>query len=133
MDFIKFIRPPGLVQSPAFSHAAVVPPNATMIYVGGQNSVDEQGVLIGGNDVAAQAARALHNARIALNAAGAELSDVVSWNVLLVDGVEANEAYGAIAGELRSETPPLVTANFVARLGVPGALVEISAVAAIII
>ncbi len=101
-----------------------------MIYIGGQNSVDEQGNLVGSNDEAAQSQRALRNARVALNAAGADLSNVISWNVLLVDGVDISQAYGAIATELASPNPPLVTASLVTALGLPGALVEISAVAA---
>ena len=47
MDTITLLKPPGLVTSPAFSHVAVVPPSATMVYVGGQNSVDENGALVG--------------------------------------------------------------------------------------
>lgn len=131
MKGIERIRPKGLVSSPAFSHVAVVPPGATTIYVGGQNAVDEDGVVVGEGDVAAQSVRALANARVALAAAGADLSDVVQWNVLFVDGVDLAAGYGAIAGELASDRPPLVTAARVAGLGVPGALVELSAVAAV--
>ena len=101
-----------------------------MIYIGGQNSVDEQDKLVGSNDVAAQSQRALRNARVALNAAGADLSNVISWNVLLVNDVHVSQAYGAIATELASANPPLVTANLVSALGIPDALIEISAVAA---
>ncbi len=132
MKGIERIRPKGLVSSPAFSHVAVVPAGATTIYVGGQNAVDEDGVIVGEGDVAVQSARALANARVALAAAGADLSDVVQWNVLFVDGVDLAAGYGAIAGELASDRPPLVTAARVSGLGVPGALVELSAVAAVI-
>ena len=132
MEQIQFIRPPGLVVSPAFSHVAVVPPGATTIYVGGQNAVDADGALIGPGDVAMQSARALKNAAVALAAAGASLHDVVQWTVLLVEGVDLRAAYGAIAAELASDEPPLVLSARVAGLGVPGALVEISAVAAVV-
>ncbi|SDW57563.1 Enamine deaminase RidA, house cleaning of reactive enamine intermediates, YjgF/YER057c/UK114 family [Arthrobacter sp. yr096] len=128
---IQRIRPKGLVSSPAFSHVAVVPPGATTIYVGGQNAVDASGVLVGEGDAAAQSARALDNAKTALEAAGAALGDVVQWNVLFVQGADLAAGYGAIASKLASEEPPLVTAAFVAGLGVPGALVEISAIAAV--
>ncbi|MFJ6534994.1 RidA family protein [Paenarthrobacter sp. NPDC091711] len=128
---IQRIRPEGLVSSPAFSHVAVVPPGATTIYVGGQNAVDAKGALLGEGDAAAQSARALDNAKTALEAAGATLSDVVQWNVLFVQGADLAAGYGAIAAKLASEEPPLVTAAFVAGLGVPGALVEISAIAAV--
>lgn len=129
---IQRLRPEGLVHSPAFSHVAIAPPGATTIYVGGQNSVAADGALIGEGDVAAQAVRALENVKTALAAAGATIADVVQWTVLLVDGVDVTAAYGAIAPELASEEPGLVTAALVAGLAVPGALVEISAVAAVI-
>ncbi|MEW9873141.1 RidA family protein [Arthrobacter sp. HS15c] len=129
---IQRIRPQGLVSSPAFSHVAIVPPGATTIYVGGQNAVDGDGALIGEGDVAVQSARALENARTALAAAGATLADVVHWTVLFVDGADLAAGYGAIAVELASDEPALVTAARVAGLGVPGALVEISAVAAVL-
>jgi enamine deaminase RidA (YjgF/YER057c/UK114 family) len=129
---IERIRPEGLVHSSAFSHVAVVPPGATMIYVGGQNSVVADGSLVGEGDVAAQSIQALENVKTALAAAGATIEDVVQWTVLFVDGVDLAAAYGAIATELASDDPALVTGARVAGLGVPGALVEISAVAAIL-
>lgn len=127
---IERIRPAGLVHSPAFSHVAVVPPGATTIYVGGQNSVDAEGALRGGDDVVAQSIRALENVTTALAAAGAGIDDVVQWTVLFVDGVDIAAAYGAIASELATEQPGLVTGARVAGLAVPGALVEIAAIAA---
>ncbi len=129
---IQRIRPEGLVYSPAFSHVAVVPPGATMIYVGGQDAVTADGTLVGAGDAAAQSVRALENVKTALAAAGATIEDVVHWTVLLVEGVDVAAAYGAIAPELASAEPGLVTAAMVAGLAVPGALVEISAVAAIV-
>jgi len=131
MTRVERIRPEGLVRSPAFSHVAVVPPGATTIYVGGQDAVDADGVLVGEGDVAAQSVRALENVRTALAAAGATLADVVAWTVLFVDGADLAAGYGAIAPQLASDEPGLVTAAQVAGLGVPGALVEISAVAAV--
>lgn len=132
MTSVQRLKPEGLVNSPAFSHVAVVPPGATTIYVGGQNAVDAEGRLVGADDVAVQSARSLANAKTALEAVGATLADVVQWTVLFVDGADLAAGYGAIAAELASDEPPLVTAARVAGLGVPGALVEISAVAAVV-
>jgi enamine deaminase RidA (YjgF/YER057c/UK114 family) len=132
MSPIQRLRPEGLVVSPAFSHVAVVPPGATTVYVGGQNAVDADGSLVGPDDAALQSARALENVKTALAAAGASLGDVVQWTVLFVDGTDIPAGYRAIAGELASDEPALVTAALVAGLGVPGALVEISAVAAVL-
>ena len=132
MTAIERIRPEGLVVSPAFSHVAVVPPGATTIYVGGQNAVDASGTLTGEGDVAAQSVRALENVKTALAAAGATLADVVQWTVLFVDGADLGAGYGAIARDLASDEPGLVTAARVSGLGVEGALVEISVVAAVV-
>ncbi|MGH3653380.1 RidA family protein [Glutamicibacter sp.] len=131
MEQIRKLRPAGLVNSPGFSHVAIVPPGASTIYVGGQNAVDGTGQLIGAGDAAAQAAKALGNAKLALAAAKASLQDVVQWNVLLVEGIDIDSVYAAIGPQLAAAEPPLVTAAFVAKLGLPGALVEISAVAAV--
>ncbi len=55
----------------------------------------------------------------------------MQWTVLFVEGADIAAGYGAIAAQLASAEPALVTAAFVSGLGVPGALVEISAVAAV--
>jgi enamine deaminase RidA (YjgF/YER057c/UK114 family) len=129
---ITRLQPAGLVASPAFSHVAVVPPGATTIYVGGQNGVDTAGAVVS-DDVAEQSSRALDNAVIALEAAGATLADVIQWTVLIDDGADINAAYGAIGPRLGGGgAPPLVTAARVAGLGVPGALIEVSAIAAVV-
>jgi enamine deaminase RidA (YjgF/YER057c/UK114 family) len=128
---ISLLQPNGLVHSPAFSHTAVVPPGSTMIFIGGQNGVDEHGTVVSA-DIAEQALRAVDNASIALDAAGATLADVISWTVLIDEHADVAAAYRAIAPRLAREgAPPLVTAAKVAGLGVPGALVEIAAVAAL--
>ena len=121
------------MRSPAFSHAVVIPPEATTIYVGGQNGVDESGHVVASDDVSAQAVRAVDNVETALAAAGATLADVVAWTVLIAEDADVGVAYGAIAPRLaRAGAPPLVTAARVAGLAVPGALLEISAVAAVL-
>lgn len=126
------MQPAGLVASPAFSHVAVVPPGATTIYVGGQNGVDETGTVVSA-DAAEQSLRAVENTRTALAAAGASLDDVISWTVLIHQDADLRAAYGAVASTLAREgAPPLVTAAIVAGLGVPGALIEVAAVAAVV-
>ena len=57
--------------------------------------------------------------------------DLVSVQVVLVHGVDMGAAYGAAAAAIPTDRPaPLVSAAFVPALGVPGALVEVSALAA---
>lgn len=132
MTEIQLLRPKGLVASPAFSHVAIVPPGATTVYVGGQNAVDENGELVGGSDVAAQTRQVMTNLETALAAAGAGVEHLVSVWVALVEGADVQAAYAAAAASLGSaKVPPLVSAALVSGLGVPGALVEVSAVAAV--
>jgi enamine deaminase RidA (YjgF/YER057c/UK114 family) len=129
---ITLLRPDGLVSSPAFSHVAVIPPEATQILVGGQNGVDAGGRLVG-DDVVAQVEQTMANLGAALEAAGTSPADLVSVTVLLAEGVDIRAAYGAAARSLPTgERAPLVTAAIVRALGVPGALVEVSAVAAVV-
>jgi enamine deaminase RidA (YjgF/YER057c/UK114 family) len=129
---ITRLQPDGLVVSPAFSHVAVVPAGATTIYVGGQNGVDANGKIVS-DDVAEQSARAIDNASTALEAAGASLADVVQWTVFMAEDADLNAAYEAIGPRLAGPgPPPLVTMARVAALGVPGALVEVSAIAAVV-
>jgi len=130
MTQISLLRPEGLVQSPAFSHVAIVPPGATTIYVGGQNAVDGDGKLVGGDDVAAQTQQVMTNLHIALAAAGAGVQDLVMVTILLVEDADLAVAYPVAAAGLAGAAP-LVVAMRVAGLGVPGALLEVSAVAAV--
>jgi len=103
-----------------------------MVYIGGQNGVDETGKVVADHDVSAQAVQAVDNVEAVLRAAGATLADVVSWTVLISVDADVAAGYGAIASRLaRAGAPPLVTAARVAGLAVPGALLEVSAIAAV--
>jgi enamine deaminase RidA (YjgF/YER057c/UK114 family) len=126
----SLLRPEGLVQSPAFSHVAIVPPGATTVYIGGQNAVDGEGTLLGGDDIAAQTQKVMSNLHVALAAADATVQDLVMITILLVEGADLEAAYPVAAAELAGAAP-LVVAARVAGLAVPGALLEVSAVAVV--
>ena len=126
----SLLRPEGLVQSPAFNHVAVVPSGATMIYIGGQDAVDGEGQLVGEGDATAQTEKVMANLDVALASAGATVHDLVSMTILFVDGVDLTAAYPVAAAALEGAAPT-VTAARVAGLGVPGALLEVSAVAVV--
>jgi enamine deaminase RidA (YjgF/YER057c/UK114 family) len=130
MAQMSLLRPEGLVKSPAFSHVAVVPPGVTTVYIGGQNAVDGNGTLVGVDDVVAQTEQVMKNLHVALAAAGATVHDLVMMTVLFVDGVDVAAAYPVAAAGLEAAAPTVVAAR-VAGLGVSGALLEVSAVAAV--
>jgi enamine deaminase RidA (YjgF/YER057c/UK114 family) len=109
---------------------AVVPPDATTFYIAGQNAVDGDGTLVGGDDIAAQTEKVMVNLKVALAAAGASVHELVMMTVLFIDGIDLTEAYPVAAAALAGAAPPVVAVR-VAGLGVPGALLEVSAVAAV--
>lgn len=124
---IEHVNPESLHSSPAFSQGTIAPAGRTL-YVGGQNGLDATGAMADG--VAAQTAQAIANVRAVLDAAGATPDDVAKLTIHLADTVDPLEAYQASVaawGEHRTA----VTVLLVSRFGVPGALVEIDAVAAL--
>lgn len=125
---VHYLKPPELLQSPAFSQALVVEHPARTVYVGGQNGVDTSGAVVG--ELGEQTARAVDNARLALAAAGGQLTDVISWTIAVLAGQDLRAGFGAMQPALAGRTdPPIVTVLQVAGLAVPGALIEISAIA----
>jgi enamine deaminase RidA (YjgF/YER057c/UK114 family) len=128
---ITHLNPDGLPSNPAFSQAVVVQGPVRTIYVGGQNAVTADGT-IDGDDIATQTTRALRNLELVLQAAGAELADVVSWTIYVVDGQPLEPGFGAFQQVWsREDAPPAISAAFVAGLANPAFLVEISAVAVV--
>ncbi len=132
MGIATHINPESLHSSPFFSQAVRVPAGADTIYVGGQNGVGPDGTVVGPG-VGEQTRQAFRNLVACLEAAGADLTDVVRWTILVVDGSPIEEGI-AVFGELWPDgaPPPAITVAMVADLGPEGALVEIEAVAAVV-
>jgi enamine deaminase RidA (YjgF/YER057c/UK114 family) len=128
---IAHVNPDELPRNPAFTWAVRVPAGHDTIHVGGQNGVGPDGTLVGPG-LGEQTRQALANLRTCLEAAGATLTDVVKWTILCVEGAAVQEGLVAF-GEVwpRDAPPPAITVAMVAGLAVPGALVEIEAVAAV--
>jgi enamine deaminase RidA (YjgF/YER057c/UK114 family) len=129
---IRHINPNELSKNPAFTQVVTVQGPAKTIYVGGQDSVDASGNVVGKGDIRAQTVRTLENLQTALEAAGARLEDVVKWNVYIVQGqalLEGYEAFQQVWGN--RPNPPAITAAFVSELANPEFLVEIDAIAVV--
>jgi enamine deaminase RidA (YjgF/YER057c/UK114 family) len=131
MTTATHVNPESMHRNPAFSWAVRVPAGADTIYVGGQNGVGPDGAVVGPG-VGEQTRQAFANLRACLEAAGAQVTDVVKWTILCVEGADLQEGFAAF-GEFwpRDAAPPAITFAFVAGLAVPGAVVEIEAVAAV--
>ncbi|MEM8545198.1 MAG: RidA family protein [Cyanobacteria bacterium P01_H01_bin.119] len=128
----RYHNPDALHKNPAFSQGVSVPSTARTIYVGGQNAIAADGSLVGGDDLAAQTMKSLQNLQTILADAGATIHDVVKWNILILAGQPANEGFEAFKSVWGQDAnPPAITIAFVSGFAVPGALVEIDAIAVI--
>ncbi|WP_425955685.1 RidA family protein [Xylanimonas sp. McL0601] len=124
---IEQVNPDSLYKSPVFSQGTIAPAGRTL-YVGGQNGIDSDGVMAVG--VVAQVVQAIANLQAVLDAAGATPDDVAKLTIYLDQRVDPREAYAASV-DAWGEHRTAVTGMMVASLAVPGALVEIEAVAAL--
>jgi 2-iminobutanoate/2-iminopropanoate deaminase len=124
---ITHLNPDALFKSPAFSQAVSVEGAARTIYVGGQNGITANGELAG-DDLSSQTEQALRNVLEALRAGGASQANVVKLTIYIVEGQDVNVGYAA-SQKIWGSQPTAISAAIVAGLGVPGALVEIDAVA----
>jgi 2-iminobutanoate/2-iminopropanoate deaminase len=91
--------------------------------------LDEQGKLVG-QDVAEQTRQIFRNMELVLKAAGCGFEDVVKVTVFLLN-VDDRPAINPVRMEFFGEARPASTLVEVSALAVPGALLEIEAVAAI--
>jgi enamine deaminase RidA (YjgF/YER057c/UK114 family) len=129
---IEHPRPKGLLHNQGFSQVVAVS-GARTIYTAGQVAIDEQGELVGGDDLGAQATQAWRNVGLALAAAEASYADIVKITTYVVN---YRPEHRAVIG--RSRAPffkdlalPASTLVGVAALALPQWLVEIEAVAVV--
>ena len=129
----EFINPKTLLSPPGYSHVAKVN-KGTMVYLAGQVACDASGKLVGEGNFEAQVEQVFKNVKLALEAAGATMADIVKLNTYIVADVAPSEVpkMRAIRGRyLGAGKPPASTLVYVSRLAQPGWLIEIEAVAAI--
>ena len=129
---VQHINPEGLSKNPGFTQVVVVTGPAKTIYVGGQDAVDGSGNLVGEGDVGLQTEQVLKNIQTALAAAGADLGDVVKWNVYVATGQPLQPGFEAFMRAWGNRpNPPAITMAFVSGLARPEYLVEMDAVAVV--
>jgi reactive intermediate/imine deaminase len=99
-----------------------------MLFVSGCVPVDHDGRLVGAQDVVAQARQVFANLGAVLAAAGAGFGDVAKVTVYLTD-IDDRPRINPVRQEVFGDTRPASTLVEVSRLAVPGARLEIDAVA----
>ena len=129
---VEYINPDRLHKNPAFTQVISVSGPVKTIYVGGQDAVDAQGIIVGKGDLKAQTAQVLANLREALAAAGAGPEHIIKWNMYLVQGQSLQEGFEAFQQfwGLRPN-PPTITMAYVSGLANPDFLIEMDAVAVV--
>ena len=98
------------------------------LYLSGILPVDAAGEIVGGDDVVAQARQVFANMRLVLAAAGAAPADVVKVTVYLLD-IADRPLINPVRQDFFGDIRPASTLVEVSRLAVPGALLEVEAVA----
>jgi reactive intermediate/imine deaminase len=119
------IRVPAL--APPISHYTDAVRAGNLLFVSGCVPVDGDGNLVPG-DVVAQARRVFENVGAVLTAAGAGFADVVKVTVYLTD-VDDRQAVNTVRQEVFGDVRPASTLVEVSRLAIPGARIEVEAVA----
>jgi len=125
---VEYVSPEGMYKSPVFSQGIILPANARILIIGGQNSVNEKGEVLHKGDAAGQTAQALANLQKVLAAAGAGVENLVKTTIIMKDDIDLRAAFGEwmkVWGD-RPNTPT-VTALRVAGLANPDFLIEIEA------
>ena len=129
----EFSSPDTLMPPAGYSHIARVN-RGTTVYLAGQVSSDASGKLIGEGNFEMQAEQVFGNLKLAVEAAGGTMADVVKLNIYLVAEVDQSEVpkLRAIRDRyVNVASPPASTLVAVTRLARPGWLIEIEAIAAI--
>jgi len=129
---VRHVDPEGLHANPAFTNVVVVEAPARTVYIGGQNALTPDGVVVGPGDLAAQTEQALRNLQTALRSVGGDLEHVVKWTIFVVDGQPLHAGF-EVSQRVWGERghPPAITVAVVAALANPEFLVEIDAVAVV--
>lgn len=126
---ITHVNPESLHKNPAFSQAVKVTNAETMLYIGGQNGITSDGVLVG-EDLALQTEQALKNILEILKSENATQENVLKLSIYIVEGQDIRAAFAA-SQKVWGMHATAVTVLVVAGLAVPGALVEIEATCAL--
>ncbi len=119
-----------LASRPVLSHAADAVEAAGLLFVAGVLPVDVAGEIVGQGDVGRQARRVLSDLGAILAAGGCSFDHVVHVNAYLTDVGEQSLLDDALR-EAFGSTRPAGTLVEVTGLAVPGARVELDAIAVV--
>lgn len=128
----ELINPPSLAAPKGYSHAVRVRGSSDLLILGGQVAWDQQGRLVGANDIIAQFDKALENILTVVREAGGTAENIVKLNIYVIDKAaylsgakQAGQSYRKHMGKHF----PAMTLVEVKSLYEDGALIEIEGLA----
>lgn len=121
------IRPTGIANSPAYSHA--LKKDGLPVFIAGQVAQDAKGAVVGEGDIGAQVEQVFLNLRTVVNACGGSMEDIVKITVFTTDLAYRPAIGAARTKHFRAGFMPASTFLVVSSLADPRFLVEIEAVA----
>ncbi len=129
---VQLIRSSSLAETP-YAYAATAPAEARLVFLAGACPLHDDGTTAAPGEVAGQAAVCLANLERALEAAGAQLEDVLSTRVLVATTERADlvAAWQVVRRRFGNHDVPSTLVG-VTVLGYPDQVVEIEAVAAVV-
>jgi 2-iminobutanoate/2-iminopropanoate deaminase len=107
----------------------VIASGQSLVFIAGQLSRDKEGNIVGKGNMAAQIRQVGENLRIALEAAGLGLTDLVKTTTYVTD-IDEFFKHPEIRAEIFGQSLPTSTTVEVHRLSHPDLMVEVEAVAA---
>ncbi|TYK50678.1 RidA family protein [Actinomadura decatromicini] len=130
---VTLIRSSSLSDVAEYAYAASAAPGSRLIFLAGACPLDEDGTTVAVGDYAGQAAKAVENMRIALEDAGASMSDVIFTRVLVASSKQKDlgAAWKVVRAAFGDHDVPS-TLMGVTVLGYDDQLVEIEATAAVL-
>ena len=128
------IQPEGLHQRRVsdlvlYSHVVTVEPRK-LVFISGQLARDASGAIVGAGDMRAQLRQTLSNVKIAVEAAGGTLANLVRTNTYVTD-IDEYFKHVDVRMEFYRHAMPTSTTVEVRRLAQPELMVEIDAIAAL--
>ncbi|MGD6740308.1 RidA family protein [Streptomyces sp. BH106] len=130
---VTLIRSDALSDVAEYAYAATAPAEARLVFLAGSCPLDKDGSTVAVGDHAGQAAQCVANMRVALDAAGAGLEDVISTRVLVASTRQEDlvAAWEVVRDAFGDHDVPS-TLMGVTVLGYADQLVEVEAVAAVV-
>ena len=130
---VQLIRSSALSNVAEYAYAATAPKDARLIFLAGACPLDADGATVGRGDVAAQAKACVGTLKLALDAAGATMNDVITTRVLVASARQSDlvAAWEVVRDAFGDHDVPSTLLG-VTVLGYTDQLVEIESVAAVL-